>query len=557
MGRLTQRLISALPWASAAAPFICIGVRGFPGGDDWRLELARVAAYSHAWADAQWPPFWAPDLYAGFGSPIFLFYGHVAVALASLCALLVGSYAVALLLALALASGLGVRSMQLTAASAFPSSASRSAARVAVYVFLLNPYVLCDLLLRNAAAEYIALCTVPLALYGVWLRDAGWRVRACWIALGLALTIAAHALSALWACLLVPLLAASAPRPHDDRLGLRLLGVSGIVALALTGYAWLPVLAFKASIQTADLLTGKFAFREQFQELSSLFDGSSRVSAGPLPLAAACAALASIVSRAWRARGAAPESEARGPLSGLLGMFVLFVCLQTSWALPFWERVPALAYFQFPWRFMGPVALLAGLLAAGAFAQLTDSLSERRQLQLELLVWCVCVVGALPQLLRMHAEAWPDVARYEQMLDAATMPKLRFTATARDEYLPPGSHEQSLRGPASERPILAASDGMRIAIRANEPRAITLEVRAESNAELCLARWAFPAWQIRVDDRMQSASACRGGFLRVRVPGGRHRIVASLPVPDARRWGLLLSAVGLLGWLALKRRSTV
>jgi len=37
-----NRLLCWLPWLAAAVPWLCIGVRGLPGGDDWQLEIARV-----------------------------------------------------------------------------------------------------------------------------------------------------------------------------------------------------------------------------------------------------------------------------------------------------------------------------------------------------------------------------------------------------------------------------------------------------------------------------------------------------------------------------------
>ena len=53
-------------------------------GHDWIFELVRLAEFRHAVAAGQIPPFWAPDLYGGFGSPIFLFYPPLYLTTASL-----------------------------------------------------------------------------------------------------------------------------------------------------------------------------------------------------------------------------------------------------------------------------------------------------------------------------------------------------------------------------------------------------------------------------------------------------------------------------------------
>jgi uncharacterized membrane protein len=66
-------------------------VRGFPAGHDWSYELVRVAEYAHALADGQVPPYWASNLYTGYGSPVFLFYAPLFVFLASFTSFIVGS----------------------------------------------------------------------------------------------------------------------------------------------------------------------------------------------------------------------------------------------------------------------------------------------------------------------------------------------------------------------------------------------------------------------------------------------------------------------------------
>ncbi|MET0384866.1 MAG: hypothetical protein ABW321_02850, partial [Polyangiales bacterium] len=112
MSPFLQRVLVVVPWLLAALPFGCVLGLGVPATDDWQLELARVAAYGHAWADRQWPPFWAPHVYAGWGSPVFTFYGHTVVALASLGRLVLGSHARGYWAALACVSALGLWLLQ-------------------------------------------------------------------------------------------------------------------------------------------------------------------------------------------------------------------------------------------------------------------------------------------------------------------------------------------------------------------------------------------------------------------------------------------------------------
>jgi len=161
------RGLSLLPFVAAALPWVWVAHRGAPVGHDFTLELTRLAAYSHALRDAQLPPFWAGDLYAGYGSPIFLFYGHVYLAVESLAAVLFASWTTGAWTALAAFSAFGVWGVQLAARAIDPDFVNAQAGRIAAYVFALHPYLLGDALLRDANAEY-GLCIMPSPCTACW-----------------------------------------------------------------------------------------------------------------------------------------------------------------------------------------------------------------------------------------------------------------------------------------------------------------------------------------------------------------------------------------------------
>jgi hypothetical protein len=69
---------------------------------------------------------------------------------------------------------------------------NEAASRIAIYFFILNPYLLGDKLLRNANAEYTALCLLPLTLYGLLVIGRRLRTGSLILSISLALTITAH-----------------------------------------------------------------------------------------------------------------------------------------------------------------------------------------------------------------------------------------------------------------------------------------------------------------------------------------------------------------------------
>src|SRR5512139_3453195 len=106
-----RALLGALPWLAAAlacAPLL----GGFPRGHDWTFELVRAAEYRAALAAGQWPPWWAENLYGGYGSPIFLFYAPLYAAGTALLAGPLGSAATAAAAMLALLTVVSLVAMQ-------------------------------------------------------------------------------------------------------------------------------------------------------------------------------------------------------------------------------------------------------------------------------------------------------------------------------------------------------------------------------------------------------------------------------------------------------------
>ena len=58
----------------------------------------------------------------------------------------------------------------------------------------------------------------------------------------------------------------------------------------------------------------------------------------------------------------------------------------TDWARPLWEKLTPVAYLQFPWRWLGPLALFTALIIGGSLGVDVPSRSDR---------WYRLAVGAL------------------------------------------------------------------------------------------------------------------------------------------------------------------
>jgi len=549
-GPASRALFAALPWLAvvlACAPLL----GGFPRGHDWTFELVRAAEYRAALAAGQWPPWWAENLYGGYGSPIFLFYAPLYAAGTALLSGPFGSPPAAAAAMLALLTVAAYAAMQalLRAVVADPA-----AARVGSVFYVLHPYLLGDKLLRNANAEFAALALVPLPLAGVALIGARPRAGAALLSAGLALCILAHNLTALVALALIALVAVAVHAgASGGRVWLRIAGGLAL-GLALSAFFWLPAVSLTPWVRIDELVAGRFDFHANFPALAQIFGHGLFYSAGLLtPLSLALALLA------WR-RAAALGAPARRLLAACLAAAAALCLLQTPASTPVWERLPLLPLFQFPWRMQGPLALLAALVGGLAFAALAARAAPGRRRAVEVALLAACAANALPTLLRAEALTPRERAQALASLAPAEIRDRQIPATVADEYLPRGARRSAARDERPARglaPLVRPPADARISVLEARGTRVALDVSLAEPARLRIARWAVPGWRLELDGRPSPPLANEAGSLDVELPAGRTRLALRLEPPALRRAGLAASAAALAVWLGLVARCGV
>ncbi len=539
---MVRRMLAGLPYLAAGVSLWPLLVDGFPRGHDWSFELVRVAEYQAALAAGQWPPFWGENLYGGYGSPIFLFYAPLFLFVSA-----IGSFVLtvptAVMATVILLTGISVWTIQrmLFAARGAAGPVDAAAARVAAYLFVLSPYLIGDKLIRNAHAEFAALCLAPLALAALFaLRRPSHRAGAL-LAAALALVILTHNLTAL---IVAGLLGIGAPILYVGRGSRRTwlaLGTGIALGLTLAAFFWVPAFALGSWMRPEHLLTGKFDFHVQFPGLVQLFGYERFFSLGLLPLLVWAGGVA--VALRLRGRGRAWN---RVLVAGLLAA-AGFVFLSLRASTPVWESVPWLPLFQFPWRMVGPLALMTALLGGLVFAHLIAASSPRRRLIFEIGLLAVCIVNALPRL----ADYRPLPEEIRTQLSARLAPdgvrSSGQTATVGDEYLPAGADPGTWRRQRpAEGPVVGLEPGVRVRVRRDRGRWIELDVEAAAPARLRLARWQFPGWQLEINGARTPIKRNPFGSLEVSVPAGASQVSVRLRAPRVRRVWLLVSGLGLL-----------
>ncbi len=520
---------------------------GFPEGHDWIFELVRVAEYSRALESGQVMPYWAEELYWGFGSPIFIYYAPLFAVLASSFSSFFGSVTSGSVAALLLASLLSAYAVYGTLRELLPRNQvwAGAAARVAAAVYLFSPYLLGDKLIRNANAEFTALAIFPFVLWGL-LRIRNGRMSGYpLLAFALTACIFAHNLTALIALTTVLLLSIFLFLNRWQWAVFWHIQLWTVLGVLLAAVFWLPVLTLKSLVRTEEMLLGKFDFHSNFQSFMSFFSYQEVVGVGVVPL------LILLVSLLILSGVLCCSREHRQLMIIFCVSALSLLALQAQFSTPVWETLPFFPLFQFPWRLMGPLALVLAVLAGLVFFILLDGRSRRAVVMAEVVFTIAIMVNAIPVMQRYLPLA-DNAARLSAELSASGLIRERgLPATVLDEYLP----KNAMINVAKNAPINRAElwSAQSVSFRTVEATGTRLQfaIEAKTASVVNVARWYIPGWQARLNGAEQVVTRSGWGGLQINLPAGQHVLEVFLPQPRERWIGLLISLVSLGCLLAL------
>ncbi|MES1173859.1 MAG: hypothetical protein ABUL62_05970 [Myxococcales bacterium] len=512
---------------------------------EWAAELRAGHLY----------PRWAPDLYGGYGAPLFLFYAPAIYGIAGLLSVLGLDTLLSLKLVLlcgSILSGLGAYWLILGQAR------ERNAALLGAVAYLAAPYRLGDLYARGDVAEFIGLGLLPviLALYLAAAREPR-PSRSRWLAVGAAAVHAAlivtHTILGLWGSVvigLVVLVRALALVRHGMWRHALPLVVALLCAPGLAGAYIVPALVYRGITHAAAMVAGYYAPQNQWIGSSVLFDeqsvlfGRNFMRIGPILVVAG---LATATAAALNFRKTQPAFAWMALCLGLIG-------LTLPGAVFFWApgRVPLSQFIQFPWRLLGPAVLSACVALGCAMAAATSRLREQTK-------YAIAVACGSALLLLL---AWPYVSADEMPRTAIASDPDAIrqgveSTTGANEFLPLAVPEPPSK-PRSE--LVAGAKDAEVEFWSSDGSRHTLAIVATKPAAVVdLALYGFPGWG--VDTRSGPAAATLdtqpGGLLRLQLPSiGSYQVVVAYGAPPAARWGAALTAFSALTLLIMLFRGS-
>ncbi len=533
----------------AAWPFLAYD--SLPTATDAELHIFRIAEVGYSLKAGNPYPRWAANFYHGYGYPIFNYYApltyhlgnwltlfHPERAVAGAKAIFVGSALLGAVGAYLLGREFGGRGGGVLGAAVFAFSP---------YIMLINPHV------RGDLAEVLGLAWVPWTLWS-WERlwDDGGKGTFIAAVFTASATLLSHNLTGL--TMLILLVALSVwhwlIEGCGNRFGWALL--AGLLTAALTAYFWLPFLLERQYIHLNVAGEGHYDFRNHFVLLKELLAPLRRLdwratttnppmTAGPFSLLLAVAGLATTVRQRPRLRQLL--------FYALAALFCLW--LITTGSYPLWEKVPGMQFYQFPWRFLGPLAALLVPMAASL-----GKIELPAKPYAALLSGCLGLLFliTLPGLYPIPWTSDFGPVTPLTLIEAELRGRWRGT-TSTNDFVPatvvmiPGPQPSLLNSyyhpPVDRVNRYTLPEDVSVTILDDVPWHNTFITRAPKKFLLRLYLFHFPGWKAYVDGQeVPIKIANPEGFITVWVPEGEHRVMVRFEDTPPRRCGWIIAGVG-------------
>ena len=538
-------------------PFLSHG--GWWDSHDGVFHLYRLLSLREAWAQGNLYPRSFPDFAFGYGYPVQNFYGpltyYVALAINALLppiAAMRATFALSYPLA-ALAIWWAARDLW----RQDDGTPNERAGLLSAVAYSYLPYHMADVQLRGALAESWAFVWWPLILWAIW------RARLWPLALSSAALILSHNLSALLilpVALVVALVALWQQRKRAGRLVGSWLGAA-LLALMLSAFYWLPVLLESGYVMLSRDVGGRGVLGQlhPWRAWVATIDpyrywaitDPADVAIHPLSwpqLVLMAAALAALPALWLRGR--------RMLLIALWLLLALTLFLLTSEATALWERILIpFGMIQFPWRWLGPAALLTALLVGGVAAARWRGWGR----------WLpnLAVAGLLIWLAWSSMVALPwqpravDVARHPVPMWEEDQANQQVGATWTQEFLPVTVEEQRwLLTRPPETPNEAERSPLQVQRAGSDGATLWADVEVAESAWFSFPRFAYPSMRMTVDGNAVPVEARSVmGLASAWLEPGSHRVVLStMPLSDQPWLTALLTALPALALLWGLRR---
>lgn len=532
-------------------------------------QVARIVEMARSLQAGEFPVQWSQNFGAGYGMPLFLFYGPLPFYVGALLTFLGFSAVNAMKLLFLLSHVLAFSGMYL-----LMKRWGRTVAFLSATAFVWAPYRAVDIYVRGALSEILAMGLLP------WILHWGFSIPRNRIRNGLGLSIGVfallltHNLTALIALPLLFLLSAFFIFLEKKQLWKNLFTlVAGYLSGAiLSAFYTIPLFLEKHLTVVDEITGGYFDFRLHFLYLrqfltanwgygGSTYGVEDDISFHLGRIALLLAGLASIAAVVRVARRLSSASGQTLPLrlkaistekKSLLvcGLAVvlgisLFLTLTKSQFL--WEAVPVLVYIQFPWRYLTVAHVFLAMLVGLSLAFIRSFFWR----------WTAVLLAAAAIMVTQFQYHQPE--RYledDQDLYFTDAERIRVeTSQVLFDYLPLSFNRELPPVDPENRIVVFDSGEEKNRIsgtwNTNEPGTLELSVTASPGATV---RWNiahFPGWQYTMNGQTVEPLMNQNGVAEATAAAELHTVGAHFGSTPLRTAGNLISLFAGGVWMLI------
>jgi hypothetical protein len=309
------------------------------------------------------------------------------------------------------------------------------------------------------------------------------------------------------------------------------------LGLALAAFVWIPGLTMNQLVQVDALMQGATRYSNHFVYLHQLIDSpwgygfslpgdqdGMSFSLGWSHVLIAIAAVLTIVksNKVW--------------VWFFAGATAILCVLMLQDAEPVWDQIPVLQYVAFPWRLLGPIAIVLAALIAALGAR-TAQWDRWRSVAFTFAM----ILLIVPNLAHFQPRQFRDIdMRFWSPQEIA---ERGIEVTSFAEYRP---REMDQVPPFDPRPAEIVAGNAEIQQTSKSPASWTGVIQANTTATAELRLAYFPAWTVFVDGKPVAARASeKTGLIRFDVPTGEHRVAVRWTRPTSLWIADLVSLLAL------------
>lgn len=527
----------------------------FPIHDD--TQVARVYEMGKALSDGMFPVRWVSDLGYGYGYPIFNFYAPLAYYLGGT----INALGFDALVSTKIMMGIGILLSGIFMYLLAKELWGKIGGLMSSLFYMYAPYHAVDIYVRGDVAEFWAYSFIPLAFYGILKASEENK----WIyvvlgSLGYAGIILSHNLTAMMVTpfLILFIVFLFFKKTKEKQTGVYYPLSVLLIGIGLSAFYSLPALFEMKFTNVLSQIGGGADFRDHFVCAAQLwqspwgFGGSAAgcidgisFKIGKLHIMFSLVAIVLlIISLQYRKLKNLFSKSDQQTIIAIFSVFafVISIFLTLEISKPIWEAIPAMAFFQFPWRFLLLISFFSSILAGFIFWFFEKSVKIKNQRVALYMFSAITIFVLIFFNTRLFV---PQTTLQKNNDDYTSQDVLKWnTSKISDEYMP-----KNFKIPASENEVVrnkiqVSENQADVLYLVSDTKSLHASIKASDKAIIYINTAYFPGWNIFIDNKRSDFNVINKG-ISLFIPKGDHSVDMLFAQTPIEKFGDSLSLASL------------